>query len=99
MNMEITEKTESNETKINLDNIDVNLNAKYMFYFKNILDISISRGTWKGNELTQIGDIYNLLNNVITQIQQKINTEVNTEVTKEIVQEALNNETINETNA
>jgi hypothetical protein len=90
MNMEITEKTESNETKINL-------NAKYMFYFKNILDISISRGTWKGNELTQIGDIYNLLNNVITQIQQKINTEVNPEVTKEIVQEALNNETINET--
>ena len=78
MNMEITEKTESttnesvSETAIDFSKVNVNINAQFLANFKNILDASIERGTWKGNELTQIGSIYQNINGVLQKITEKL---------------------------
>ena len=45
--------------------------------YRNILDASINRGTWKGNELTQIGGIYQNLNNMIDNIVNQVSAQVN----------------------
>ena len=76
--MEITEKTESttiesvSETAIDFSKVNVNINAQFLANFKNILDASIERGTWKGNELTQIGSIYQNINGVLQKITEKL---------------------------
>jgi hypothetical protein len=78
MNMEITEKSEStniesvSETAIDFSKVNVNINAQFLANFKNILDASIERGTWKGNELTQIGSIYQNINGVLQKITEKL---------------------------
>ena len=76
--MEITEKPESttiesvSETAIDFSKVNVNINAQFLANFKNILDASIERGTWKGNELTQIGSIYQNINGVLQKITEKL---------------------------
>ena len=79
--MEITEKpaaaSDSNEPEkqqeqVDISNVSVNINAQFLSNYKNILDASIERGTWKGNELTQIGAIYQSLNNILQQVIEKV---------------------------
>lgn len=91
--MEITEKpevasdsteTEKQQEQVDISNVSVNINAQFLSNYKNILDASIERGTWKGNELTQIGAIYQSLNNILQQVIEKVksaqtNPEVETE--------------------
>lgn len=91
--MEITEKQESKKN-IDFSKYNVNISAQFIVNYRNILDASISRGTWKGNELTQIGGIYQNLNNMIDNIVNQVSAQVNeaneeaNEETKEAAQEA-----------
>jgi hypothetical protein len=95
MNMEITEKTESttiesvSETAIDFSKVNVNINAQFLANFKNILDASIERGTWKGNELTQIGSIYQNINGVLQKITEKLQSG-DIESVKEVELETIN---------
>jgi hypothetical protein len=93
--MEITEKTESttiesvSETAIDFSKVNVNINAQFLANFKNILDASIERGTWKGNELTQIGSIYQNINGVLQKITEKLQSG-DIESVKEVELETIN---------
>ena len=79
--MEITEKPEvvsdsteleKQQEQVDISNVSVNINAQFLYNYKNILDASIERGTWKGNELTQTGAIYQSLNNILQQVIEKV---------------------------
>jgi len=75
MNMEISEKQNSPESKeLNVDysNVNLSVNAQFIINYRNILDASINRGTWKGNELSQIGFIYQNVNSIIKNIDEHI---------------------------
>ena len=93
--MEITEKPESttnesvSETAIDFSKVNVNINAQFLVNFKNILDASIERGTWKGNELTQIGSIYQNINGVLQKITEKLQSG-DIESVKEVELETIN---------
>ena len=93
--MEITEKSEStniesvSETAIDFSKVNVNINAQFLANFKNILDASIERGTWKGNELTQIGSIYQNINGVLQKITEKLQSG-DIESVKEVELETIN---------
>lgn len=97
--MEITEKPESttiesvSETAIDFSKVNVNINAQFLANLKNILDASIERGTWKGNELTQIGSIYQNINGILQKITEKLQSG-DIESVKE--EEKVELETINE---
>lgn len=79
MNMEITEKQNSPESKkLNVDysNVNLSVNAQFIINYRNILDASINRGTWKGNELSQIGAIYQNVNSIIKSIEEQLRERV-----------------------
>lgn len=102
MNMEITEKpieetskSDNNEVTIDFSKVALNINAQLLVNYRNILDATIERGTWKGNELSQIGSIYQSINGILQQVTsqvQQAKTESTEEVTKEVVAEAVTNE-------
>ena len=106
MNMEITEKpveetsqSDSNEVTIDFSKVTLNINAQFLVNYRNILDATIERGTWKGNELSQIGAIYQNINGILQQVTsqvQQAKTEASKEVTKEVVAEAVAEEAANE---
>lgn len=85
--MEITEKQES-QKNIDFSKYNVNINAQFIVNYRNILDASISRGTWKGNELTQIGGIYQNLNNMIDNIVNQVSAQETKETKEEAREEA-----------
>tara|TARA_Y100000389_G_C17059285_1_gene316576 strand:- start:70 stop:390 length:321 start_codon:yes stop_codon:yes gene_type:complete len=97
MNMEITEKpaeetstNSSTEVTIDFSKVTLNINAQFLVNYRNILDATIERGTWKGNELSQIGAIYQSINDILQQVTsqvQQAKTESSNEVTKEEVAE------------
>ena len=95
MNMEITEKPAeeaSTEVTIDFSKVALNINAQFLVNYRNILDATIERGTWKGNELSQIGAIYQNINGILQQVTsqvQQAKTEASKEVTKEVVAEAV----------
>ena len=99
MNMEITEKPieetsqgDSNEVTIDFSKVALNINAQFLVNYRNILDATIERGTWKGNELSQIGAVYQNINSILQQVTsqvQQAKTESTEEVTKEVVAEAV----------
>lgn len=79
MNMEISEKQNSPESKkLNVDysNVNLSVNAQFIINYRNILDASINRGTWKGNELSQIGAIYQNVNSIIKSIEEQLRERV-----------------------
>ena len=98
MNMEITEKPAeeaSTEVTIDFSKVALNINAQFLVNYRNILDATIERGTWKGNELSQIGAVYQNINSILQQVTsqvQKAKTESSNEVTKEVVAEAVANQ-------
>jgi len=102
MNMEITEKPveeKSAEVTIDFSKVALNINAQFLVNYRNILDATIERGTWKGNELSQIGAIYQNINGILQQVTsqvQQTKTEASKEVTKEVVAEVVTEEAANE---
>ena len=73
--MEINEKQSNPERKeLNIDftKVNVTVDAQSLINYRNILDASINRGTWKGNELTQIGAIYQKVSSIIKNIEEQL---------------------------
>lgn len=73
--MEINEKpvsTESKELNVDFSQVKVSVDAQLLINYRNILDASINRGTWKGNELTQIGAIYQNVSSIIKSIEEQL---------------------------
>jgi hypothetical protein len=79
MNMEINEKQSNPERKeLNIDftKVNVTVDAQSLINYRNILDASINRGTWKGNELTQIGAIYQKVSSIIKNIEEQLREQI-----------------------
>jgi len=77
--MEINEKQSNPERKeLNIDftKVNVTVDAQSLINYRNILDASINRGTWKGNELTQIGAIYQKVSSIIKNIEEQLREQI-----------------------
>ena len=87
--MEINEKQSNPERKeLNIDfsKVNVTVDAQSLINYRNILDASINRGTWKGNELTQIGAIYQKVSSIIKNIDEQLREQI--AKTEEVATEA-----------
>ena len=59
--MEVSEKTEASSPaprQVTADQVNLQVNLQFLINLRNIIDISVKRGTWKPTELTSVGKLY-----------------------------------------
>ena len=88
--MEISEKTEASATtQVTADQVNLQVNLQFLINLRNIIDISVRRGTWKPTELTSVGKLYENLDSTINSAIGQVNQKLNPTATQEVVDAAL----------
>lgn len=88
--MEVTEKTEAQaQRQVTADQVNLQVNLQFLINLRNIIDISVRRGTWKPTELTSVGKLYENLDLGINSAIQEVNQKLNLKATQEVVDAAL----------
>ena len=75
------QQTKPVEQQVNV-NTPVTVPLFHLLNLRNIIDVSTSRGTFKSNELTSVGKVYDelssIINSVVQQVTKKESEEANT---------------------
>lgn len=90
--MEVSEKTEASPSvpaQVTADQVNLQVNLQFLINVRNIIDLSVRRGTWKSNELTSVGKLYENLDSTINSAIQQVNQKLNPSATQEVVDAAL----------
>ena len=88
--MEVSEKTEAQaQRQVTADQVNLQVNLQFLINLRNIIDISVRRGTWKPTELTSVGKLYENLDLGINSAIQEVNQKLNPKATQEVVDAAL----------
>ena len=88
--MEVTEKTEAQaQRQVTADQVNLQVNLQFLINLRNIIDLSVRRGTWKPTELTSVGKLYENLDSGINSAIQDVNQKLNPTATQEVVDAAL----------
>ena len=70
----MSDTTQTNETETDLEAVS-NLTITDLVVMRNIIDLASTRGAFKGEDLTVVGDVYNKLSSFIEKIASALKTD------------------------